>query len=506
VALVVLVLVVSASALVSARVGGGQRYGGRGGGGGGWGGGGGSGGAELIYILIRLVFVYPQVGVPLLIVVLFIAYRYRHQLSDASRRGVNAAAQLDRLPRMAPPADALAARVAVHDPNFSLHLFLDFVQLLYTRVQEHRWREGLGLYGPYLTPEVITRLTEAPRTQPAKPLGVEDVIVGSIDLLGVQDLDAETMGLRVGIEANYTELLPGREGQPTRVDLFLEERWLFAKSKKTLSPPPETFTALNCPNCGGSGELTLEGRCSFCGEVVNDGRFHWVVRKVEVLSRRRRETVAFPRSGEEAGTALPTIYHPSLRVQLAALKQRNPDFDMARFQERVRETFTLLQEAWTEMQWSRARPYVTDHLYDSQRYWIERYRKQGLNNRVEQLTIQRIVPVKIGADAFFESITVRIWAEALDYTVDREGKVVEGSKKRNRRFSEYWTFIRRLPDQRRKRAEPQDAEAAFSCPNCGAPIEELGQSGICPYCDSRIVTGEFDWIVSLIEQDEAYRG
>jgi hypothetical protein len=29
---------------------------------------------------------------------------------------------------------------------------------------------------------------------------------------------------------------------------------------------------------------------------------------------------------------------------------------------------------------------------------------------------------------------------------------------------------------------------------------------VCEYCGSKIVTGDFDWVLARIEQDEAYRG
>ena len=29
---------------------------------------------------------------------------------------------------------------------------------------------------------------------------------------------------------------------------------------------------------------------------------------------------------------------------------------------------------------------------------------------------------------------------------------------------------------------------------------------MCGYCESRITTGEYDWVLSGIEQDEAYTG
>jgi hypothetical protein len=31
-------------------------------------------------------------------------------------------------------------------------------------------------------------------------------------------------------------------------------------------------------------------------------------------------------------------------------------------------------------------------------------------------------------------------------------------------------------------------------------------AGVCEYCGSKLTTGEFDWVVSRIEQDDAYGG
>ena len=42
-------------------------------------------------------------------------------------------------------------------------------------------------------------------------------------------------------------------------------------------------------------------------------------------------------------------------------------------------------------------------------------------------------------------------------------------------------------------------------PDCGGALEE-GQTAICAYCGGKITAGEFPWVLSRIEQDEAYRG
>ena len=106
---------------------------------------------------------------------------------------------------------------------------------------------------------------------------------------------------------------------------------------------------------------------------------------------------------------------------------------------------------------------------------------------------------KIKEDAFYHAITLRIYAQGYDYTVDKDGRVMAGSNKNLRRWSEYWTFIRN------SKAKPAPARADLNCPNCGAPLK-VNAAGVCEFCKGKITSGEFDWVLSKIEQDESYAG
>ena len=87
---------------------------------------------------------------------------------------------------------------------------------------------------------------------------------------------------------------------------------------------------------------------------------------------------------------------------------------------------------------------------------------------------------------------------AAKRTVSAEtGEVLSGSPEQTRKFSEYWTFVRRAGVTSKERD-------AARCPSCGAPLDKVTQVGICEYCQSNITRGDFDWVLSRIEQDEAY--
>ena len=43
-----------------------------------------------------------------------------------------------------------------------------------------------------------------------------------------------------------------------------------------------------------------------------------------------------------------------------------------------------------------------------------------------------------------------------------------------------------------------------SCPSCGAPLDKINQAGQCEYCETVVTLGDFDWVLTNIEQDEVY--
>jgi hypothetical protein len=294
----------------------------------------------------------------------------------------------------------------------------------------------------------------------------------------------------VDFEANYTEAT--RAGHRR---WYVLERWTLERARDILSPAPGKAAAEHCPNCGAALETRTDGACLHCGKVITRGTFQWFVRSIAVL-RRDEQQPQLGGSGVETGTDWPTVYQPWVGRKLEKLAGLHPDFTPQAFDARVREAANALQDAWTTRDWHRARPYETGALFQMHRYWIDEYRRQGLQNVVGAFAVGAVEVVKVTSDAFYDAITVRLFASGYDYTVDEAGTVVGGSREEGRSWSEYWTFIR-------GRAGASDD--AKVCPNCGGARAD-GQTVICEYCGGQIVTGDFPWVLSRIEQDESYRG
>ena len=483
-------LIAAAAAIAEARPGGGQTYSGGGGGGGGSGGGGDGIGA-LIELLIYLIILKPEVGIPVAVIVLvgFVYFRKQHKSVQAS--DWNSVNLIER-PRRPPPADL--ERIRAIDDEFSVVLFKDFLFRLYATV--HRLRAlpgGLESLSPYFAPG--PRLTLSKH----EPVGVpvDNVVIGSMHASNLMvppsvtapDGSINFVKVDVELESNMTT----SDGKLT---LFARERWRLARAATARTRPPGTTRDFPCPNCGAKFQAGDQGQCAYCGAPTGTGAFDWLVYRIDSLGLERRPP-ALARTVAEEGTDRPTVVHHQAAARMQDLVASDPQVTEQAIDARLRLMYHELNHAWSARDLRPVRGYVSDGLFDYLRYWIEAYQKQDLQNVLENMQLQRWTLAKVVRDRHYDSITLRIWATGLDYTVKAgTSKVVTGSRREPRRYSEYWTLIRAAG-----RRGPVTADK--SCPNCRAPLQ-ISMAGTCEYCSAHVTSGEFDWVLSTIEQDEAY--
>ena len=270
------------------------------------------------------------------------------------------------------------------------------------------------------------------------------------------------------------------------------ERNLTAKSR-----PPARSRTLDCPNCGAPLNSLRGDVCSYCKKQVGMGRFDWSVVFFERLKSENRGPL-LTSDVEEEGTDSPTVVDDMAQNQLAQLRTRDPSFDWNAFTQRVALAFNELQAGWSSRDLGRVRPFVSDNLFQSQAYWIDLYVQARARNVTEGARITRIDLANAMSDKHFDAVTIRLFATSTDYTIGDDGRLLSGNKSRQRAYSEYWTLIRGASKQGPTHTTP-------NCPSCGAPLK-VNQAGTCTYCNVKVTTGEFDWVLSRIEQDDSYTG
>ncbi len=486
-----------------ARPGGGSSYGGgSSGGGGSYGGGGGSysggggsssGDGELFGLIIWLIFEYPQVSIPIIIVIVIfrlVKGRTKPSVPVATRNGRDT--QIQKVRHI---ESAINSFRDTKDAGFSKTLFLDFAQHLFYQYHYARGANKLGQLSAYLDQGVI----EAEGRQHAQTLQVSELVIGSVSFVGFSQRD-DSDWIALSFDANYTETINGHSNR-----YWVKEWWTFRRQTGLQSGGPAAMQNPGCPNCGASIELNSAGECQQCNVVVTPGEKAWSVFTINQQERQVQSGKPVGSYAPERGTNLPTLFDPNLNTVGGKFIASHSMPSIAHYAKDFKESvvepvFLMIYNSWAERKYEPARPLMTDNLFRSHAYWIEMYKQNKLFNRLDDLHVMGVHLVKLDLDIHFEAATVRIFAECRDYTTDEAGNFYSGDQNKARRFSEYWTFIRRTGTNHDLKSYKADA-----CPNCGAAVK-MGMTGICEYCNTKVTTGEFGWILSRISQDESYLG
>ncbi|MFT3769132.1 MAG: TIM44-like domain-containing protein [Minicystis sp.] len=376
------------------------------------------------------------------------------------------------------------------DPEFSFVLFEDFLYALYAEAHTARGEGRLEGLAPYLS-EHARKALEALSFGGGR--AVRSVIIGSMRVEHVKmGGPAEPTEVVVTFEANYAEVDPQGEEHA----YYAAERWTLARAPGLKSRPPERARIIDCPSCGAPLDKIVGGVCGYCSRNVAAGNRDWTVLGIDVLSREERPPI-LTGTVEEAGTSDPTIVAPDVKERWDTLVAIDKGLDWGAFSGRIELIFRTFHEAWTKQEPRRVRPFLSDNLFQTQLYWIDAYKRQGLRNLTDGARIVAVHLARVVSDARFDAITVRVFATGLDYTIDADGEVVGGNKDRERAYSEYWTLIRGTSRTGAPRTTPE-------CPSCGAGLD-VNMAGACTYCHAKVTTGEFDWVLSRIRAGRGLR-
>jgi hypothetical protein len=489
--LLVVVALVLVAGVALARPGGGHSYSGgsrssgssRSSGGSG----GGGDGGFLVEILIFLVIENPAIGIPLIIIIgvgMLVRAVIQRGMKSWSTTSTDVSQVQTHQHEASGPRKRLEELRAV-DPELSLVLFEDFVYMMYQAV--HRSRAlGTGPLAAYLEPGLAAALPDPNLAD------VQGIVIGA---LRYEDFSGDASGVRVEleIEANFVELL--KTGQQHR--FYVVDRLVLTRGAGAKSRPFARAHKLDCPNCGAPLESMRGSQCNYCRQEVGLGRFDWMIAELTNLTREARGPL-LTSDTPETGTELATIADESAPTRFAQLQQRDPGLTWQSLTGRMAHVFGALQIAWSGRDPLQIRPFVSDNLFQTMLYWIDLYIASRCRNVTENARILRIDLANVTSDKHYDAITVRMFATSIDYTVSDDGKLLSGSRSRPRTYSEYWTWIRGTARRGQSRGD-------VSCPNCGAALR-IGMAGTCEYCRVKVTAGEFDWVLSRIEQDDSYSG
>lgn len=180
-------------------------------------------------------------------------------------------------------------------------------------------------------------------------------------------------------------------------------------------------------------------------------------------------------------------------VVVAQIQAIDPNFSVDKFNAWVREVFIKLQQAWSDRDWKKIRPFESEELFSLHNSQLEEYIRGNKINMIEKIGIKSCSLVSFAEDGDKEVVKVRLSAVMRDYVIDATTrKVLESDPNKDWYMTYIMTFNRKKGV---KTKEGVSNKSTTNCPNCGAPTE-ITSAGQCSYCGSIITTGEHDWVLT----------
>jgi len=119
-------------------------------------------------------------------------------------------------------------------------------------------------------------------------------------------------------------------------------------------------------------------------------------------------------------------------------------FEWIELKDRFTQVFYWVHSAWDQQKMALAKDHVSDWYMQNQQFLLDKWEKEGLENKVSNVKIKSITPLYLVQNIKDDNknrITVEIEAEMRDFMIDKKtGKVVEGDKKLGDVIT-IWSFV-----------------------------------------------------------------
>jgi hypothetical protein len=176
----------------------------------------------------------------------------------------------------------------------------------------------------------------------------------------------------------------------------------------------------------------------------------------------------------------------------------NPDFNADEFYAKVKKAFTDVQIAWGKGDIQSVRRFISDGVY--QRFNTQLKMMAVLKQRdiISDIAVNEVYIDRTETDGAYDIIHAGIKAGMSDQFVCETMPELD-SPGGYEGFTEFWSFIRKRGKGKK------DIYSTNNCPNCSAALpENMGDSGRCQYCGTFVNSGEYDWILAEITQEDDY--
>lgn len=219
-----------------------------------------------------------------------------------------------------------------------------------------------------------------------------------------------------------------------------------------------------------SGSSSSSAAGSLVGVVI------WLVIIIVIvlMTTRKGKSYTIPESKLQSNVAA-----------IAKLKELIPGFDDKKFLQDGYKMFLDVEDAWMNFELDKVHNIITDEMFNMYESQLSSMEIKGEQNIMSGFNLKDCAITNYINQNDNLEVETKYIIEFYDYIIDKaSGKVLRGSKSNKLRMYYNFTFIMKNTEQK-----------IDKCPNCGAPVE-VNASGVCPYCNSKIVGENTSWVMS----------
>ncbi|MBQ9832136.1 MAG: TIM44-like domain-containing protein, partial [Clostridia bacterium] len=177
------------------------------------------------------------------------------------------------------------------DPNFSDEALKEKISNLYVQMQNCWQAKDISPLRNSMTDAFYNqadRQIQALKSNNQTNM-IENIAVLSVNLMGYNEDDTNTTiiaKLNTRIVDYVVDDKTGNviKGSKT-AEKFMTYEWLLIRSKGALTGENEGTTAVHCPSCGAPMNVNFSAKCEFCGTVIKQAEYDWVLSNIKGLSQ-----------------------------------------------------------------------------------------------------------------------------------------------------------------------------------------------------------------------------
>jgi predicted lipid-binding transport protein (Tim44 family)/uncharacterized tellurite resistance protein B-like protein len=167
------------------------------------------------------------------------------------------------------------------DPGFNVQHIEDRVSVMFWRMRAAEFYRDIKYAEPVLTPEFRKLFA---KSMASNGRYWKTPAVGQVELVQVQGNDQQDeLQVLIRWSGTLIDRISGRE-TVLKPQSITTQIYTLIRNRNVQSNPLGTFTSAGCANCGAPLQVNESGACDYCGAVLTNGEFDWVLHRVERYS------------------------------------------------------------------------------------------------------------------------------------------------------------------------------------------------------------------------------